>query len=123
MTRLKSQSRQQPTCPEQLKKIMSTLFPKQESFAYQMEQQDEGIPLISREELFRANNRIGKNKAPGIENIPKVALKMAIKALQRKFSQSDGSGKNLCSHPRTTSRRMTLHPIAHCACWIYQKKC
>ena len=32
MARLMSQSKQQPTCPEQLEKIVSTLFPEQESF-------------------------------------------------------------------------------------------
>ena len=32
MARLMSQSRQQPTCPEQLEKIVSTLFPEQEPF-------------------------------------------------------------------------------------------
>ena len=49
MTRLKSQSRQQPTCPEQLEKIVSTLFPTQKPFVYQVEQRDEDIPPISRE--------------------------------------------------------------------------
>ena len=56
MTRLKSQSRRQPTCPEQLEKIVSTLFPKQEPFVYQVEQRDEDIPPISREDLLPADN-------------------------------------------------------------------
>ena len=40
MSRLKSQSRQQSTCPEQLEKIVSTLFLKQKSFVYQVKQQE-----------------------------------------------------------------------------------
>ena len=85
MTRLKSQSRQHPTCPEQLEKIVSILFPKQEPFAYQVEKQDEDIPPISRKELLRANNRIGNNKAPGMDNIPNVALKTVIKVAPSMF--------------------------------------
>ena len=85
MTRLKSLSRQQPTCSEQLENIVNTLFSKQEPFACQMEQQDEDIPPISREELLRANNRVGNNKAPGMDNIPEVALKTAIKAAPDMF--------------------------------------
>ena len=80
MTRLKSHSRQQPTCPEQLEKIVSTLFPKQDPFVYQVGQRGEDIPPISREELLRANNRVGNNKAPGMDNIPNVALKTALKS-------------------------------------------
>ena len=38
MARLMSQSKQQPTCPEQLEKIVSTLFPEQESFSYLVKQ-------------------------------------------------------------------------------------
>ena len=60
-------------------RLKSTLFPKQEPSANQVGQQDEHIPPISREELLRANNRVGNNKAPGMNNIPNVALKTAIK--------------------------------------------
>ena len=38
MARLTSQSRQQPTCPEQLEKIASSLFHEQEHFSYQVKQ-------------------------------------------------------------------------------------
>ena len=64
---------------------MSTLFPKQEPFVYQVEQCDEDVPPISREELLRANNRVGNHKAPGLENIPNVALKTVIKAAHEMF--------------------------------------
>ena len=85
MTRLNSQSRKQPTCPEQLEKIVSILFPKQEPFAYQMEQQDEDIAPVSREELLLANNRVGNNKAPGMDNILNVAMETVIKAAPDMF--------------------------------------
>ena len=49
-----------------------------------MEQQDEDIPPFSREELFRANNRVGNNTAPEMDNIP-MTLKTAIKAAPDMF--------------------------------------
>ena len=68
------------------------------------------IPMFRREELLRTNNRVGNNKAPGMANIPNVALKTAIKAglemfldmyiipaFQREFFQSNGSDKEWCS--------------------------
>ena len=74
MAQLTSQSRQQPTCPEQLEKFISTLFPEQEPFSYLVKQENEYIPLITREEWLRTNKRIGNSKAPGMDNIPNVAL-------------------------------------------------
>ena len=64
---------------------MSTLLLKQEPFTYQVEQQDEDIPPISREELLRAKKRVGNNEAPGMVTIPNVALKTAIKAAPDMF--------------------------------------
>lgn len=85
MTRLKSQSRQQPTCPEQLQLIVGTLFPKQEPYRYQVEEELGDIPLVTTDELMEANNRIGNNKAPGLDNIPNVAFKTAVKAAPEMF--------------------------------------
>lgn len=81
MTKLKGQARQQPTCPEQLKKIVAVLFPKQETFHYHVNQdQDQNIPTITREELLQVCNKVGNTKAPGLDQIPNIALKTAIKA-------------------------------------------
>ena len=80
-----SQSKQQPTCPEQLEKIVSTHFPEQESFSDLVKQENEHIPLITREELLRTNKRIGNSKAPGMDNIPNVALKTAVNAIPEMF--------------------------------------
>ena len=81
--RLMSQS--MPTCPEQLEKIVSSLFPEHEPFSYQVKQENEHIPLITREELLRTNMKIGKSKAPGMDNIPNVALKTAVNAIPEMF--------------------------------------
>ena len=70
MARLISQSRQQPTCPEQLEKMVSTLILEQEAFSYQVKKESEHITPITREELLRENRRIGNNKALGMDNIP-----------------------------------------------------
>uniref|UniRef100_A0A6V7JGY8 Uncharacterized protein n=1 Tax=Bracon brevicornis TaxID=1563983 RepID=A0A6V7JGY8_9HYME len=77
MTQLGCQSRSQPTCPEKLQKIVNTLFPRWELLKYEMDEEQEDTSLITREELLKANSRNGNSKAPGMENIPKVALKTA----------------------------------------------
>ena len=69
----KRQSRQQPTCPKQLEKIISTLFPKQDLFSDQVKQETEHTPLSTREELLRENKRIENSKVLGMDNIPNVA--------------------------------------------------
>lgn len=88
MTKLRShqQQKQQPTCPEQLGRIVTTLFPAQEPLDCQIGQEDgEIIPQITEEELLQACNRVGNNKAPGIDNIPNIALKSAIRAAPELF--------------------------------------
>lgn len=80
MARLKSQSKQQPTCPDHLEKIVTVLFPPQQKFYYHVQGEDcETIPPVTREELLQACDRIGNTKAPGMDNIPNIALKTAIK--------------------------------------------
>ena len=85
MARLMSQSKQQPTYPEQLEKIVSTLFPEQESFSYLVKQKNEHILLITREELLHTNKRIGNSKAPGMDYILNVALKTAVNTISETF--------------------------------------
>ena len=85
MARLTTQSRQQPTCPEQLETIVSTLLPEQEPFSYQVKQDSEHIPPITREELLQENKIIGNSKAPGMDNISNVALKTAVNAIPETF--------------------------------------
>lgn len=87
MTKLKAQSRQQPTCPEQLERIVTTLFPTQDGYDYRVDQEEAAgnVPLITREELLRACERIGNTKASGMDNIPNIALKTAIKAVPELF--------------------------------------
>ena len=80
MVPLMSQSRQQSTYPEQPDKAVSTLFPEQEPFNYQVKQETEQIPPITREELLQENKRVGNRKAPGIDNIPNEALNTAVNA-------------------------------------------
>lgn len=86
MTKLKGQSRQQPTCPEQLERIVTTLFPAQDHYECRVDQEHaEIIPPITRDELFRACEKIGNTKAPGMDSIPNIALKTAIKAAPKLF--------------------------------------
>lgn len=81
MAKLKSWPKQQPTCPGQLRNIVATLFPAQRELEYQVQWEDgEVIPPVTHAELLRSCSRMGNKKAPGMDNIPNIALKTAIKA-------------------------------------------
>lgn len=72
-----------PTCPNVMREIVATLFPHQP--ALQSPPHDSGpdtdqIPPVTPEELKKACNRLGNQKAPGPDNIPNAALKAAIQA-------------------------------------------
>lgn len=81
MIRLKNQSMPSPTCALLLRKIVTTLFPLQGDFVYPSVRCElEDVPPITEEELMEACKRVGNNKAPGLDRIPNIALKTAIKA-------------------------------------------
>lgn len=79
-SKLKGIKSPQPTCSLLLEKIVRTLFPQH----HQREQPtditviSEDIPPISSEELINIVKKIGDQKAPGPDNIPNSALKLAI---------------------------------------------
>lgn len=89
MSRLKRNSRQQPSCPEQLKEIVATLFPSRERLNDEdVEESCEDVPPVTEDELFRACNKIGNKKCPGLDGIPNVALKAAVRANTRMFCEA-----------------------------------
>uniref|UniRef100_A0A6V7L754 Endonuclease/exonuclease/phosphatase domain-containing protein n=1 Tax=Bracon brevicornis TaxID=1563983 RepID=A0A6V7L754_9HYME len=54
---------QQPTCPDQLERIVQVLFPMQEPFEYRVEHEEkEMIPPITHKELMQACRRLGNTK-------------------------------------------------------------
>lgn len=80
MTRLKSQAMPPPADAALLEKIVTHLFPEQLEEDYQLEEDvDEDIPPITEEELLTATAKVGNNRAPGMDGIPNIALKTAIK--------------------------------------------
>lgn len=86
MTHLKSQPMPSPTCPQLLKKIVTALFPQKHEFKYLTAQGELGdIPRVTEKELMEACNRVGNDKAPGLDGIPNIALKTAIKAAPALF--------------------------------------
>lgn len=86
MTHLKCQPMPSPTCPQLLEKIVTALFPQQPVFTYQLEQlNSEDIPTITLDELIEAGNRVGNNKAPGLDGIPNIALKSILRAAPTLF--------------------------------------
>ncbi|GBP22397.1 Putative 115 kDa protein in type-1 retrotransposable element R1DM [Eumeta japonica] len=89
MAHLKSQPMPSPMSPKLLHKIVTALFPQQRKFDYPTAQDEsEDIPTVSEKELMDACNRIGNNKAPGLDGIPNIALKTAIKAAPALFTET-----------------------------------
>ncbi|XP_011309785.1 uncharacterized protein [Fopius arisanus] len=71
-----------PSCSVLLNRIVETLFPSQPEFRRNSEQWEGGIiPKITREELMEACKRVGNSKAPGLDGIPNIALKLAINTM------------------------------------------
>ncbi|XP_028899929.1 uncharacterized protein LOC114804696 [Zeugodacus cucurbitae] len=67
-------------------KIVTALFPQQHSFDYQLTPCElDDVPPVTEEELLDACNRVGNNKAPGLDGIPNIALKIIIKAAPTLF--------------------------------------
>ncbi|GBP65564.1 Probable RNA-directed DNA polymerase from transposon X-element [Eumeta japonica] len=65
---------------------VTALFPRQREFIYISQQLNpENIPLVTKEELMEACNRVGNNKAPGLDRVPNIALKTSIKAAPELF--------------------------------------
>ncbi|GBP95658.1 Putative 115 kDa protein in type-1 retrotransposable element R1DM [Eumeta japonica] len=86
MAHLKYQPIPSPTCPQLLLKTVTALFLRQRKFIYTSQQLNpEDIPLVTKEELMEACNRVGNNKAPGLDGVPNIALKKSIKAAPELF--------------------------------------
>ncbi|KAI8118185.1 Retrovirus-related Pol polyprotein from type-1 retrotransposable element R1 [Lucilia cuprina] len=76
---LKGKKSPQPTCPQLLEKIVGTLFPQHQQREHiDIEGRTENIPPISEEEIVQIAKGIGDKKAPGPDNIPNSALKLAV---------------------------------------------
>ncbi|GBP37706.1 Putative 115 kDa protein in type-1 retrotransposable element R1DM [Eumeta japonica] len=86
MAHLKYQPMPSPTCLQLLLKIVTALFPRQQEFIYTSQQLNpEDIPLVTKEELMEACNRVGNNKAPGLNVVPNIVLKTSIKVAPELF--------------------------------------
>ncbi|GBP88266.1 Putative 115 kDa protein in type-1 retrotransposable element R1DM [Eumeta japonica] len=112
MTHLKKQQTPSPTCPQLLQKIVTALFPQQRSFDYQLEPGElDDIPPVTEEELLEACNRVGNNKAPGLDGIPNIALKTIIKAAPSLFLEAYNSCLKEGTFPRKwKQQRLVLLP-------------
>lgn len=86
MGQLKNRWKPTLECPVLLGRIVSVLFPQQPKLEITFERNaEEAIPLITKEELLEACNRVGSSKAPGLDGIPNIALKAAIRATPELF--------------------------------------
>ncbi|GBP21407.1 Putative 115 kDa protein in type-1 retrotransposable element R1DM [Eumeta japonica] len=93
MAQLKSQPMPSPTTPKLLQKIVTALFPQQRKFDYQhleltAQDESEDIPTVTEKDLMEICNRVGNNKGPGLDGIPNIALKTAIKAAPALFTET-----------------------------------
>ncbi|GBP96285.1 Putative 115 kDa protein in type-1 retrotransposable element R1DM [Eumeta japonica] len=89
MVRLKSQPILLPTIPKLLQKIVNALFPQQRQFGYPTAQDEsEGILPVTEKELMDVCNRVGNNKAPGLDGIPNIALITATKEASALFTET-----------------------------------
>ncbi|GBP70974.1 hypothetical protein EVAR_54408_1 [Eumeta japonica] len=78
-----------PTIPKLLQKIVTELFPQQRQFDYPIAQDvSEDIPAVTEKELMDACKRVENNKVPGLDEIPNIALKTAIKAALTLFTKT-----------------------------------
>ncbi|CAH2084175.1 unnamed protein product [Euphydryas editha] len=85
-TRLKSQTIPLPTCPHLLERIVTILFPQQPDFILLPKQYErDNIPPVTEAQLIEACKRVGNRKAPGLDGIPNIALKAAIKVRPELF--------------------------------------
>ncbi|GBP19734.1 Retrovirus-related Pol polyprotein from type-1 retrotransposable element R1 [Eumeta japonica] len=112
MTHLKIQAMPSPTCPQLLQNIVTALFPRQHILRYPPVQCDTNdIPPVTESELMEACNRVGNNKAPGLDGIPNIALKTAIKTLPKLFLDTYSTCLNEGTFPRKwKQQRLVLLP-------------
>ncbi|XP_015111507.1 uncharacterized protein LOC107037455 [Diachasma alloeum] len=81
MTWLTKQPMPSLTCPKFLENIVVVLFLQQPELHQFTEQCAEtSIPPITQEQLEEACSRVGNTMAPGVDGIPNIALKAAIRA-------------------------------------------
>ncbi len=72
-------------CPILMQNTVNALFPQQSLRAFQIPHVNEAIPEVTMEELNESCSKLGSNKAPGLDCIPNVALKLAIDAKPELF--------------------------------------
>ena len=86
MDKLKSAYRAPFICQDLLRRIVVDLFPLHPGGdLVKIECDVNNIPPVTREELLRACRRLGDSKAPGLDGIPNIALKTAIRASPEVF--------------------------------------
>lgn len=79
--RLRGMFRRPPTCPVFLGKVVATLFPRQVDMLQPKDCLEDlsEVPAVTLDELSRACGKVQDCKAPGLDGVPNVAIKTAIK--------------------------------------------
>lgn len=112
MKKLKNHRILSPTDPIVMKEIVTVLFPQQAKVEYSMVlHANEFIPPVSQKEVMDACNRIENTKAPGLDGIPNVALKEAIKTIPKIFVDTYNACLQKSTFPTIWKRqRLVLLP-------------
>ncbi|CAG4950819.1 unnamed protein product [Colias eurytheme] len=86
MKQLKYNRTTPPKNPTFLRKIVTVLFPQQAKLRHKIVRNKNAvISPVTHKELIDACNRIGNTKAHGLDGIPNVALKQAVKSVPSIF--------------------------------------
>ena len=107
--KLKARSRPPPTCPVMLEKIVSTLFPRQREELRPVVPLEDlcEVPVVSLQELLRACDKVQDGKSPGLDGVPNVAIKVAIRSRSDLFLEV----YNACLREGNFPRRWKLQQL------------
>lgn len=87
LNKLKSNSSRSPSSPVVMEKIVFTLFPEQEEVMHAGQWQVCDVPSVTAEELKDVCTSLQTRKAPGLDGIPNVALKVAMETRPNLFQE------------------------------------
>lgn len=85
MTRLRK-TMPPPACSKLVRRVVAELFSQRSRCDFRVKiDGEEAIPHVTEEELMKACTKVRNRKAPGLDGIPNVALKAAIRAVPGMF--------------------------------------
>ena len=114
MKKVKGGHSNSPTCPSMMHNIVSSLFPQQDynpnNELVEINEEEDRSP-VTIDEVVEATSKVGNNKAPGPDNIPNFALKLAVHTIPELFADTFNSCLSEGVFPkRWKKQRLVLLP-------------